>query len=112
MLIGYARNNHSKANIDLQVSELETAGCQRIWKDLGSGADGNRQGLNEMLSLASSGDTIMVTHLDRFARSHQHIVPILKLLEERSIAIRTLDGRIDTSTVPGRRSMNLIARIA
>src|SRR5262245_28297307 len=64
MLIGYARVSTHEQNLELQKDALETAGCERVFVDTLSGATVERPGLEEALTFARPGDTIVVWRLD------------------------------------------------
>ena len=68
--IGYGRVSTVEQNLDLQVSALKAAGCEKILTDDGySGSDFSRPGLTKLLRTLSSGDTLTVWRLDRLGRS-------------------------------------------
>lgn len=63
MLIGYVRVSTSDQNLDLQLDALKQVGCDRIYKDIASGAKVDRVGLAEVLKYIRSGDTLVVWRL-------------------------------------------------
>jgi len=98
-LLGYSRVStlEQSASIELQIGNLTKAGCERIWTDLGvSGGTMHRGEFMKMLDHAREGDVIVVTKLDRFGRTVRGVLELVEELEQRGIALRTLDG-IDTS---------------
>ena len=82
MLIGYARISRSGGaqSTDLQIDALEAAGVdrQRIYRDVVSGAQANRPGLDECLRSLRQGDTLVVWRLDRLGRPFAWFNPILR----------------------------------
>ena len=78
MLIGYVRVSTSDQNLDLQMDALKTAGCDKIHKDIASGAKDDRTGLLDVLTYIRKGDTLVVWKLDRLVRSFDKWVTIRK----------------------------------
>lgn len=81
MLIGYARVSTDDQNLELQLSALNEAGCERIFSDKASGASATRPGLNEALSFLREKDTLVVWKLDRLGRSVKGLVDLIAELE-------------------------------
>jgi len=102
MMIGYARNNHDQEDIDRQTAELSAAGCECVWKELGSAMNDNRCELKDMLNHARQGDTIVVTSIHRLVRSHQDLALICKQLDERGIGLQILDIHMDSNLTADR----------
>lgn len=69
MHVGYARVSTDDQNLNLQYDALNLAGCERIFKDQLSGAKSDRPGLQDAISYARPGDTLVVWRLDRLSRS-------------------------------------------
>lgn len=78
MNIGYARVSTSEQELRLQEDALIAANCKKIYPDTMSGAAINRPGLEQDLSYAREGDTIVVWRLDRLGRSIQHLIQTIK----------------------------------
>ena len=74
MRIGYARVSTADQNPDLQEDALEKAGCEKIFRDVASGAVDSRKGLAEAIEYARDGDTLVVWKLDRLGRSLKHLI--------------------------------------
>lgn len=83
-LIGYARVSSAGQNLDVQLSKLNAYGCDKIYKEKLSGLDQNRPELLKCLDCIREHDTLVVTRLDRVARSALHLGQIVELLEEKS----------------------------
>jgi DNA invertase Pin-like site-specific DNA recombinase len=98
--IGYARVSTADQNTELQIRELEAAGCERIYRDQGvSGTTTSRPELDKMLERLSRGDEVVVWKLDRLGRNTRHLLELLDGFTERGITFRSLrDGII---TDPG-----------
>lgn len=115
MLIGYARTStlDQKAGLDAQRRDLEAAECERIFVEQVSSVDVvNRAQLAEVLAFAREGDTLVVTRLDRLARSVAHLVGILGQLEEKGVALRILSMGIDTATPTGKLMLTILGGVA
>ena len=92
MLIGYARisTEDQLASLEAQVAALEVEGCEKLFRDRVSSAS-ERDQLGAALDLAREGDTLVVTTMDRLARSAQHLLEIVESLERKGVAVRLLD---------------------
>ena len=115
MLIGYARTStlDQKASIDAQVRDLTAAGCEKILREQVSSVDvAKRTRLAEALEHIRKGDTLVVTKLDRLARSVRHLFEITETLAEKGAALRILDLGIDTGKPTGRLVLTVLGGIA
>lgn len=115
MLIGYARTStlDQKAGLAAQMRDLKAAGCERIFTEEVSSVDVvKREQLAEALSFARTGDTLIVTKLDRLARSVAHLVELLARLEGKGVALRVLAMGIDTSTPTGKLMLTVLGGVA
>ena len=111
-LIGYARVSTRGQDLALQLDALEQAGCERVYKDVGSGTIRRRPELEACLDYLRTGDTLVVWRLDRLGRSLRHLVEIIGELQEREIAFRSLTEAIDTGTPAGRLQLHLFTALA
>jgi len=115
MLIGYARTStlHQKAGLEAQERDLNAVGCERIFVEQVSSVDVvKRERLAEALTYARDGDTLVVTKLDRLARSVAHLVEVLRQLEAKGVALRILGMGVDTSTPTGKLMLNVLGGVA
>ncbi len=115
MLIGYARTStlDQKASIDAQVRDLKAAGCEKILREQVSSVDvAKRARLAEALEHIRRGDTLVVTKLDRLARSVRHLFEITETLAEKGAALRILDLGIDTGKPTGKLVLTVLGGIA
>lgn len=113
--IGYARTSTTdqKAGLEAQLRDLVKAGCEEIFKEEVSSVDmASRTEFEAALRYARKGDVMVVTKLDRLARSVKHLVEITAALEAKGVALRILDGAIDTTTSTGRLMLNMLTSIA
>ncbi len=113
MLIGYARTSTTDqiAGLEAQERDLLAQGCERLWKEQTS-ALGPRNALEEAISFARSGDSLVVTKICRLARSVADLVSIIDRLEKKGVSLRILSMGIDTATPTGRLMLNLLASIS
>jgi len=112
MLIGYARVSTEDQNLDLQIAALKAAGAGRIFNDKMAGTRADRPGLQDALSLARPGDTVVVWKLDRLGCGVKGLVDLVGDLEKQGVDFRSLTDAIDTSTPAGRIFFHLMASLA
>jgi DNA invertase Pin-like site-specific DNA recombinase len=82
--IGYARVSTSEQDTSIQIEQLQTAGCDRIFHEKASGSSQNRTQLNEMLNFIRKGDTLVITRIDRLARSLRDLQNLVSPLKRQS----------------------------
>lgn len=113
MIIGYARVSTDEQRLDMQLSALKEAGCEKIYQDQGAtGANMERQGLDAVLKALTPGDTLVVWRLDRLGRSLTVLVKFIEDLGEAGCEFRSLNEAIDTSTSGGRLIFHIMAAFA
>ncbi|MDX1785220.1 MAG: recombinase family protein [Roseovarius sp.] len=115
MIVGYARTStvDQTAGLEAQQRELTDAGCEKIFVEQVSSVDVKaRERLAEALDYIRKGDTLVVTKLDRLARSVAHLLEILEVVEEKGAALRILSMGIDTGTATGRLMLTLLGGVA
>jgi DNA invertase Pin-like site-specific DNA recombinase len=113
MIVGYARTSTTdqQAGLSAQLRDLEAAGVERVSSEQTS-AVGQRPQLEEALRFLREGDVLVVTKLDRLARSMAHLVELVAILERRKVSLRVLALGFDTGTPTGRLMVNLLGSIA
>lgn len=112
MKIGYTRVSTKDQSFDLQVDALQTAGCEKIYKEIVSGARVERAVLNDLLRNIRSGDVIVIWKLDRLGRSLKHLVELVNELMNKDVGLQSLNDPIDTTTAQGRLTFNIFASLA
>lgn len=112
MNVGYARVSTPDQVLSLQEDALIAANCKQIYTDTASGADVNRPGLEKALSYAREGDAIVVWRLDRLGRSIQHLIQVVKELQDRNISFKSLQENIDTTTSGGKLVFHIFGALA
>lgn len=113
-IVGYARTStlDQKAGLDAQLRDLEAADCDKIFKEELSSVATQRPQLEAALDYVREGDTLLVTKLDRLARSVADLVAITEALKEKGVALRILSMNLDTATPTGKLMLNLLGSIA
>src|SRR5438552_4433703 len=104
-LIGYARVSTVGQSLDSQLEQLRAAGCssRNIYREKATGARPDRRELNRMLGKLAPGDVVMVTRLDRLARSTFDLFAIVKRIVDAKAQFRSLaEPWADTGTSTGR----------
>ncbi|HET6443971.1 MAG TPA: recombinase family protein [candidate division Zixibacteria bacterium] len=109
-LIGYARVSSVGQTLAVQLDKLEH--CDRIFQEKVSGVTDKRPQLQACLEYVREGDTVVVTKLDRLARSTLHLCQIAAELERKQVDLRVFDQSIDTSSATGRLLFNMLGAIA
>ncbi len=109
-LVGYARVSSVGQSLDVQLGKLKH--CDKIFQEKQSGAAGKRPGLHAGLEYVREGDTLVVTRLDRLARSTFHLCQIAEELERKHVHLQVLDQHIDTGDATGRLLFNMLGAIA
>ena len=114
MRYGYARVSTSKQDYDLQVEALKAAGCERIFSEKASGksTDGRTE-FKRLMKALNPGDTVVVTKLDRLARSSRDLLNILHDLKEGSCGFVSLgESWCDTTSDIGELVVTIMSGIA
>jgi len=113
MLIGYARVSTTDQSLDLQRDALAQAGADKIFEEKKSGRSADdRSELQAAIEFARDGDTILVTKLDRLARSVRDLHNLLATLDSKSVGFRCLDQAIDTTSSTGRLTLSILGAVA
>ncbi|MEP3895689.1 MAG: recombinase family protein [Litorimonas sp.] len=116
MLIGYARTSTSDqiAGFSAQLAELEKLQCERVFKEQVSSV-AERDQLKAALDFVREGDTLVVTKMDRLARSTQNLLEIVSILEAKQVALRILDfggSEVDTKSATGKLMLTMFSAMA
>lgn len=85
-LIGYARVSTEGQSLSAQVAELQAANCDPIFREKISGARSDRKQLARLMASLQTGDVLVVTRLDRLARSTRDLLNVLGSVAERELA--------------------------
>ena len=112
MRIGYARVSTEDQNLEMQLDALETAGCERVFKEHASGKNTERPELQRMLDVLREGDTVVVYKLDRISRSVQDLEQLAATFDDMSVDFVSVIDQIDTSTAMGRFFFHVMGAVA
>lgn len=111
--VGYARVSSTGQDLAVQLEKLEGVGCDKVFKEKRSGVDAGRPELKRCLEYLREGDTLLVTKLDRLARSTSDLYRIVSQLTDKGVEFKVLDdAAIDTSSRTGKLVMGILALIA
>jgi DNA invertase Pin-like site-specific DNA recombinase len=113
MIIGYARTStvDQMAGFESQITELRSIGCEKIFQEQVSSV-GNRLQLDAALEFVREGDVLVVTKLDRLARSVRDLMTIIHQLERKQVGLRILNLGMDTQTTTGKLMLTILGGIA
>ena len=112
-LYGYARVSTTDQDLRLQEPALRAAGCEVIRSEEVTGT--TREGRNELATLLNfvrSGDTLVVTRVDRLARSIADLQDVVRVLKAKGCALRATEQPIDTSTAAGKAFLDMLGVFA
>lgn len=113
MKYGYARVSTDGQSVDAQVRQLTKAGCKKVFRETASGAKTERLQLRKALDQLDDGDALMVTRLDRLARSTRDLLNTLAAITDRKAGFRSLgDTWADTTTAHGRLMLTVLGGLA
>jgi len=109
-LIGYARVSSVGQSLTVQLDKLHR--CEKIFQEKKSGTSSARPRLHACLEYVREGDTLVVTRLDRLARSTLHLCQIAEELARKQVHLQVLDQQLNTATATGRLLFNMLGAIA
>ena len=113
MKYGYARVSTDGQSVDAQVRQLTEAGCEKVFREVASGAKTDRAQLRRLLDRLAADDVLMVTRLDRLARSTRDLLNTLAAITGKKAGFRSLgDTWADTTTRPDRSTCGLVRLMA
>jgi len=110
--IGYARVSTLDQNLDLQIATLEKNGCNTIYREKLSGKNDNRPQLKAMLEYVRRGDTVVITKLDRLARSTKDLLNIAEEIEKKGAGLEVININLDTATPTGKLMLTMLGAVA
>ena len=113
MMYGYARVSTDGQSVDAQVRQLRAAGAETVYREVASGARTDRAQLRRVIEQLDAGDVLIVTRLDRLARSTRDLLNTLHTIAARSAGFRSLgDAWADTTTPHGRLMLTVLGGLA
>ena len=113
MIVGYARVSTDGQTLDAQQTSLREAGCAKVYAEKVSGAKTDRAQLAKALASLADGDCLIVTKLDRLARSTRDLLNTLDTISDKGATFRSLgDSWADTTTPHGRLMLTVLGGLA
>jgi DNA invertase Pin-like site-specific DNA recombinase len=110
---GYARVSTDGQSVDAQIRQLRAAGAGKVFREAASGAKTDRPQLRRLLAELDAGDVVMVTRLDRLARSTRDLLHTLAAITEQKVGFRSLgDTWADTTAAHGRLMLTVLGGLA
>jgi len=101
MQVGYARVSTPDQSLAMQLEALQQHGCTKIFQEVASGTQADRQGLTAALEYVRPGDTLVVWRLDRLGRSLGQLLVLMNTLHQQQIGFQSVVEVIDTTTAMG-----------
>jgi len=113
MIIGYGRTStiEQVAGLEAQIRDLKAAGAEKLFRENVSSVAPRKQ-LEAAIESAREGDTLIVTKIDRLARSVRHLCEIVDRLQAKGVAMRILNMNLDTNDATGKLMLQIIGSIA
>jgi DNA invertase Pin-like site-specific DNA recombinase len=113
MIVGYARVSTDGQTLLAQQASLTAAGCVRVFSEKVSGAKTDRAQLAKAIAALAEGDTLIVTKLDRLARSTRDLLNTLATISDKGATFKSLgDQWADTTTPHGRLMLTVLGGLA
>ena len=113
MIYGYARVSTDGQSVAAQVAALNAAGAGKVFREVASGAKTDRAQLRKAIAALHAGDVLMVTRLDRLARSTRDLLNTLAAIAGSRAGFRSLgDAWADTTTAHGRLMLTVLGGLA
>ncbi len=112
-IVGYVRVSSVDQNFQIQIEALQAAGAEKIFSEKQSGTSTDRRvALANCLDWVREGDVLVVTRLDRLARSMTDLRQIIDALEAKRVGFRCIQQPMDTTTAEGRLMLNILGSFA
>lgn len=108
MVFGYARISTAGQSLEAQIDMLRQAGAEKIFSDVFTGTKNDRPELDKLLKIIKEGDKLIVTKLDRIARSLVHGIQLIESLSDRGVIIDVLNMGIVDSSPTGKLIRNIM----
>ena len=113
-MVGYARVSSAGQSLEIQQEQLAQAGCEKLFSEKQSGTStSNRMALQDALEWLREGDTLVVTRLDRLARSGKDLHDIIDNLSRKKVSFQCLQqGAVDTTSSMGKLVLGILGAVA
>jgi DNA invertase Pin-like site-specific DNA recombinase len=111
-IYGYARVSTADQDLSVQEVALKAAGCEHIRSEKISGTKSDRPELKTLLQFMRDGDTLVVTRIDRLARSIRDLQNMVHEMKERGISLRATEQNVDTGSAAGKAFFDMLGVFA
>src|SRR3984893_2311837 len=112
-IFGYARVSTDGQSLTGQLAELKAANCEKVFQEKVSGARSDRKQLARLMAVLAKGDVLVVTRLDRLARSTRDLLNLLGTIAQKGSGLKSLrDTWADTTTAHGRLTLTVLGGLA
>ena len=113
MIVGYARVSTTEQDLTIQLEALERAGAEKVFAEKVSGSTMDRPEFARCLEFCREGDTLLVTRVDRFARSAQDLHNTIAMLRQKGVGFRSTEqGEFDTTNSMGKFVLAMMGAVA
>ena len=110
MLVGYARVSSRDQDLAVQLHKLQS--CDKVYQEKHTGTTDKRPQLQACLDFIREGDVLVITRLDRLARSMLHLYEIDQLLKQKQVKLQVIEQQIDTTTSHGQMLFGMLGVFA
>lgn len=112
MKIGYARVSTQDQNLDRQLDNLRSAGCERIFNEKMTGTKSDRPELKTMLLTLRSGDVLVIDSFSRLSRSTKDLLDLVERLTAMGVHLVSLKENLDTTTATGKLMLTMLSALS
>ena len=112
MKIGYARVSTQDQNLDRQLDNLRSAGCERIFNEKMTGTRSDRPELKAMLMTLRSGDVLVIDSFSRLSRSTKDLLSLVEQLTGMGVHLVSLKENLDTTTATGKLMLTMLSALS
>ena len=112
MKIGYARVSTQDQNLDRQLDNLRSAGCERIYNEKMTGTRSDRPELRNLLKALRSGDVLVIDSFSRLSRSTKDLLDLVDRLTEMDVHLVSLKENLDTTTATGKLMLTMLSALS
>ena len=112
MKIGYARVSTQDQNLDRQLDNLRSAGCERIFNEKMTGTKSDRPELKTMLLTLRSGDILVIDSFSRLSRSTKDLLDLVEQLTNMGVHLVSLKENLDTTTATGKLMLTMLSALS
>ena len=112
MKIGYARVSTQDQNLDRQLDNLRSAGCERIFNEKMTGTKSDRPELKTMLLTLRSGDILVIDSFSRLSRSTKDLLDLVEKLTNMGVHLVSLKENLDTTTATGKLMLTMLSALS